>query len=69
MLDEVAAGLILLAITVIIHAAGMTVMLRWVLRSKSLLETRFLNQRSPQSERHFNEFRLLARIRPARLPR
>lgn len=44
MLDEVAAGLMLLAITAIIHAAGMTVMLRWVLRSKSLLETRFLNQ-------------------------
>jgi hypothetical protein len=44
MIDEVAAGLMLLAITAIIHAAGMTVMLRWVLRSKSLLETRFLNQ-------------------------
>jgi len=44
MLDEVAAGLMLLAITAIIHAAGMTVMLRWVLRSKSLLETRFLDR-------------------------
>ena len=44
MLDELVVALILLAVTVIIHASGMTAMLRWVLRSKSFVATRFWNQ-------------------------
>ena len=41
MLGDVTAGLVLLAITVIVHAAGMTALLKWLMRPGALVEERF----------------------------
>ncbi len=44
MFPELCAGAILLAVTVVIHAVGLTAVVRWVWRSPALLDPRFWSQ-------------------------